>query len=273
MRIGMLLRNSGPLASPDFIAACARAGDEAGLDDLWVLDHIAIPPEESEGSGGRYVDALATLAFVAGITTRVGLGTSVLVVPYRPALATAKWVSAIQELSKGRLTLGVGAGWMAAEFTAAGVDRAARGRITDDTLAFLNDCFANDRVTRNGQEFIFSPRPARPPLLVGGQGPHVMKRIVAFADGWMPTIGEPDKLREPIADLRNRMQAAGKPVPPVIPLTGIDLEDPAHAVDQLRALAEVGCTGVEHAERYESVDAFKRSAERLLAARESAGLN
>ena len=87
MQLGMLLRNSGPPSNADFIADCARAADTSGLDHVWVLDHIAIPPEESEGSGGRYVDALATLAFVAGITARIGIGTSVLVVPYRPALA------------------------------------------------------------------------------------------------------------------------------------------------------------------------------------------
>ena len=95
MQLGMLLRNSSPVATTAFIAACARAGDNSGLDHLWVLDHIAIPPDDAEGSEGRYVDALATLAFVAGITQRVGIGTSVLVAPYRPPLATANWLASI----------------------------------------------------------------------------------------------------------------------------------------------------------------------------------
>ncbi len=272
MQLGMLLRNSGPVATTDFIAECARAGDDSGLDHLWVLDHVAIPPDDAEGSGGRYVDALATLAFVAGITQRIGIGTSVLVVPYRPALATANWVAAIQELSKGRLTLGIGAGWMEAEFIAADVNKSERGAITDATLAFLHECFANDEVTRNGQTFIFSPRPARPPILVGGVGAAALKRTVAYGDGWMPTLGDADKLREPIAELRERMRAAGKPPPQVIPLTRLDLDDPGQAAEQLKRLAEVGCSGVEHAERYDSVDAFKAIAERLLAARERAGL-
>src|SRR5436853_4230812 len=108
MKLGLYLRNMGPQSTRATIIACARAAEAAGLDDLWVADHIAIPPDQSEGSGGRYLDPLATLAVLAGATERIGLGTAVLVLPYRPALATAKWVATIQELSAGRLVFGVG---------------------------------------------------------------------------------------------------------------------------------------------------------------------
>ena len=166
MRLGMLLRNSGPPATAELISTCVQAGERLGLDDLWVLDHIAIPPDEAQGSGGRYLDPLATLAYAAALTTRIGLGVAVLVLPYRPVLATAKWVASIQELCGGRLNLGVGVGWMAAEFKAAGVDRARRGVITDEVMQFLHDCFAQDQIELNGQTFLFKPRPARPPLRV-----------------------------------------------------------------------------------------------------------
>ena len=126
MRIGMVVRNMGAASTRDSVAACARRAEVAGIDDVWVTDHIAIPEQESQGSGGRYLDPLATLAYLAGCTERIGLGTGVLVLPYRPALATAKWVATVQELSGGRLILGVGAGWMAAEFAAVGVPRATR---------------------------------------------------------------------------------------------------------------------------------------------------
>src|ERR1700687_6069151 len=115
MKLGLYLRNMGPQSTRATVLACARAAEAAGIDDLWVADHIAIPPDNAEGSGGRYLDPLATLAYVAGATARIGLGTGVLVLPYRPPLATAKWVATIQELSGGRLLLGGGAGWMAAE--------------------------------------------------------------------------------------------------------------------------------------------------------------
>src|SRR5690554_5404902 len=165
MKAGIYLRNMGPQSERSMLLACAQAAEDAGLDDLFVADHIAIPPDDAEGSGGRYLDPLATLAFLAGATRRIGLGTGVLVLPYRPPLATAKWVATIQELSGGRLRLGVGAGWMAAEFRAVGVPRERRGRITDATLAFLRECFARDEVERNGQRFLFLPRPERPPIL------------------------------------------------------------------------------------------------------------
>ena len=91
MKLGLYLRNMGPQSTRATILECAHAAEAAGIDDLWVADHIAIPPDDAEGSGGRYLDPLATLAFLAGATTRIGLGTGVLVLPYRPPLATAKW--------------------------------------------------------------------------------------------------------------------------------------------------------------------------------------
>ncbi len=171
MKLGLCLRNMGPQSTPQVVLACARAAEAAGLDDLWVADHIAIPPDNAEGSGGRYLDPLATLAFLAGATTRIALGTGVLVLPYRPPLATAKWVATIQELSGGRLLFGVGVGWMEPEFRALGVPYAKRAAITDATLEFLRRCFERDEVEANGQPFLFLPRPARPPIIVGGAPP------------------------------------------------------------------------------------------------------
>jgi alkanesulfonate monooxygenase SsuD/methylene tetrahydromethanopterin reductase-like flavin-dependent oxidoreductase (luciferase family) len=171
VRIGITLRVMGPQATRNTLLDCARAAEDAGLDDLWVADHIAIPPDDAEGSEGRYLDPLGALAFLASATSRIGLGTAVLILPYRPALPTAKAIATVQELSEGRLRLGVGVGWMAPEFRALGVDRRRRGAITDETLAFLDRCFSSDEVELNGQRFLFRPRPARPPILVGGAPP------------------------------------------------------------------------------------------------------
>src|SRR5881396_3828850 len=169
MQLGVVLRNMGPQSTRETLVAAARAADALpAIADLWVVDHIAIPPDDAEGSDGRYLDPLATLAYLAGVTTRIGLGTAVLVVPYRPPLPTAKWVATIQELSGGRLLLGVGVGWMVPEFRAAGVDHVRRGKLTDETLAFLDRCFADDLVEVHGQAFLFRPRPARPPMFIGG---------------------------------------------------------------------------------------------------------
>jgi probable F420-dependent oxidoreductase len=263
MKLGMYLRNMGPQSTTETLVACARAAEQAGIDDLWVADHIAIPPDDAEGSGGRYLDPLATLAFLAAVTQRINLGTGVLVLPYRPALATAKWIATIQELSAGRLLLGVGAGWMEAEFRAAGVPRSERGRITDQTLAFLQQCFSNDVVELNGQSFLFRPRPARPPIFVGGAAPHALRRAAKFGDGWMPMRGDPETLRPQIEELRAAMRGAGKPAPEIVAMSSLPLDDATKTADQLHRLAEIGATRVVHGWRYADASDFARGAETL----------
>lgn len=272
MKLGLYLRNMGPQSTRDTLLACARAAEAAGLDDLWVADHIAIPPDDAEGSGGRYLDPLATLAFLAGATERIGLGTGVLVLPYRRPLPTAKWVATIQELSAGRLLFGVGVGWMQAEFRALDVPYRERGRLTDQALEFIDACFANDVVEANGQPLLFLPRPPRPPIFVGGGPQQSFRRIVRWADGWMPMIpgaGDAELLRAPIAELRAQAATAGKPPPEVAVLTELPLADPEATAARLRAFAAVGATRVGHGWRYADAGEFTRAAEALSRARAS----
>jgi probable F420-dependent oxidoreductase len=267
MQLGVLLRNMGPTSTRELVAQAARAADATpAVADLWVVDHVAIPPDDAEGSGGRYLDPLATLAFLAGVTTRVRLGTAVLVLPYRPALPTAKWIATIQELSGERLLLGVGVGWMAAEFRALGVDRHRRGRIADATLAFLDRCFADDVVDANGQSFFFKPRPARPPLFIGGTPPHAFPRALAHRAGWMPMGLAPDALREPAVELRARAAAAGLPPPEVAVMTGLPLDDPAAARAVVAAYGAAGATRLICGGRYADLDGFRRGLDAVVAA-------
>ena len=267
MRLGAALRSMGPDSDAATLVACARAAEAAGLDDVWVVDHVAIPPDDAEGSDGRYLDPLAALAFLAGATERVGLGTGVLILPYRPALPTAKWVATVQELSGERLRLGVGVGWMKAEFRALGVDVRRRGALADETLAFLRRCFdsgaAGDVVESNGQAFLFRPRPSRPPIFVGGAPPHALARAVRFGDGWMPMGTDPQKLRAPIAELRRIASEAGRPPPEVVAMGRLPLEDRARTAEQLAELSQIGVTRLVHAERHADANGFARSAEAL----------
>jgi probable F420-dependent oxidoreductase len=272
MKLGVVVRNMGPEATRAQIAACARLAEQAGLDDVWVVDHVAIPPDDAEGSEGRYLDPLATLAFLAGATERIGLGTAVLILPYRPALPTAKWIASLQELSGGRLRLGVGIGWMPAEFRALGVERNRRGALADETLGFLRSCFesgeAGDVIEANGQPFLFRPRPPRPPIFVGGAPPHAFARAIRFGDGWMPMGIEPEKLRAPIAELQRLAAEIGRPVQEVVAMGRLPLEDAPRAAEQLAALAQIGVTRLVHAERYADATAFERIAGRLAALRQ-----
>ena len=277
LRLGVVLRVMGAASQPGLLRECAQLADRSGIDDLWVVDHIAIPPDETEGSDGRYLDALSTLAYLAAATERIGLGPSVLVLPYRPPLPTAKSVATIQELSGGRLSLGVGVGWMKPEFKALGVPHEERGRRTDRVLDTLLRCFdpggaGDDVVVENDQPFVFRPRPARPPIFVGGAPPHALERAVRYGDGWMPMGGNAEKLAPSIARLHELAEAAGKPTPEVVSLGGLAAGDPQRGAEQLHALAEAGVTRVVAGSRYADLAGFRECVETLLAARDAAGL-
>ncbi len=259
----MGLRNMGDVADRATLTECAQAADAAGLESLWVFDHVAIPPEESEGSGGLYLEPLATLAYVAGCTQQIKLGTGVLVVPYRPALITARWLATIQALSGNRLLLGAAPGWMAAEFKALGVDRSRRGKITDETLAFIHECFADDVVTANGQEFLFRPRPPRPPIFVGGDGEHAFRRVLELGDGWIPIGKKPDELAPITAELRDRAEAQGKAKPGVVTFSQLNTEDIAEAEATIQAFADAGVDRLVWINRYADSDDCHRAIDKL----------
>mgnify|MGYP001827920231 CR=1 FL=1 len=264
MKIGVTVRNMGEQAAADTMLACVLAAEAGDVESVWITDHIAIPPDDAEGSGGCYTDTLTTLAWLGGATKRIKLGSGVLIIPYRPKLPTAKQVATVQALCGERLLLGVGIGWMDAEFKALGVDRHQRGRITDDTLAFFNQCFGQDEVALNGQRFLFKPRPAKPPILVGGAAPHALRRAAEYGDGWLPMAGDPAKLAEPIAQYRAMTDALGKARGSVTVMTALPLAD-ANAtrqlLDQYRAL---GVDRVVCAMRYVDVDAYRAQLDVLL---------
>jgi len=263
MDIGVTVRLMGGAATRETLGACAQRAEAAGFDAVWLPDHVAIPPDDAEGSGGRYLDILASLAWLAGRTQHIGLGSGVLVLPYRPALATAKWIATIQELSDGRLRLGVGVGWMDAEFRAVGAERRRRGRDSDDILSFLHACFdANDDVVRaNDQPFLFRPHPPRPPILVGGAGAHALERAARFGDGWMPMSADPAQLAGPIRELTERFAEAGRGSPQVVVLGALPRGEVQAGIDLLSGLTDVGVTGFVHGTRYETADQFAQRIE------------
>src|SRR5215469_2207419 len=193
MKFGIAIRNMGPQSTMPTIKACALAAERLAFDALFVSDHLCIPPDQTEGSEGRYLDVLATLAFLAGATERIRLGISVLVVPYRPAVLTAKQLATIQELSGERIILGVGVGWMKPEFDALGVNKSQRGSITDETLRVIRHLFSHDAAAYQGElvsfpAFVFSPRPARPLIWIGGNSKSAIGRVMEFGDGWHPML-------------------------------------------------------------------------------------
>ena len=246
MKYGIAIRNMGPQSTPATIRACAAAAEALAYDALFVSDHLCIPPDQTEGSGGRYLDVLTTLAYLAGVTQQIRLGISVLVVPYRPAVLTAKQLATIQELSGERVILGVGVGWMKPEFDALGINRSQRGRITDETLRVIGHLFSHEAAAYKGKlvsfpAFVFSPRPARPIIWIGGNSERALGRVIEFGDGWHPMLPA-HELKPAVAQLKQKLAASDKSNLEIVVRRGMRFDDLGAAKAKLQAERDAGAT-------------------------------
>jgi probable F420-dependent oxidoreductase len=207
VRVGIHLPQFGRASSPAAITAAARLAEELGFADVWVSDHIAIPAAQDYPSPYLY-DPLLTLAWAAAATERVGLGTSVLVVPQHNPLALANSLASLDALSGGRLTLGVGVGWSAAEFAALGQSFSDRGRRMDEMLDVLRACWGPDPVNFEG-DFVrldamkVQPKPAhRIPIWVGGRSEPAYRRAAERGDGFHAIGLDPDGAAQVVERVR-----------------------------------------------------------------------
>jgi len=246
MKFGIAIRNMGPQSNRTTIRACVRIAEQAGFDALFLSDHLCIPPDQTEGSGGRYLDVLATLAFIAGATEKIRLGISVLVAPYRPAVLTAKQVATIQELSGERMILGVGVGWMKREFEVLGVDKRMRGRISNETLRVLRHLFKTEAQAYRGDlvsfpPFVFEPHPACPPIWIGGNGDSAIARVLEFGDGWHPMLPA-EKLKPAVAALKEKLKFRDREQVEIVVRRGVRFDDIGAARERLAAERDAGAT-------------------------------
>ncbi|MDE0177609.1 MAG: LLM class F420-dependent oxidoreductase [Gammaproteobacteria bacterium] len=224
MRYGIYLPTRGPLAAPDAIAAIARGAESMGYGTIVVGDHIVFPvqveskyPYTVNGGFPGHGDALEQLslmAFVAGVTERARLVTSVMILPHRNPLVTAKMLATIDVLSKGRLTVGVGVGWMREEFQALGAaDFDHRGRVSDEYLEILKKCWTRDPVTHRGESYAFEalhciPHPVQkphPPIWIGGHSLRSLRRVARHGDGWHP-VGATSASPLPPSEFRSLLE-------------------------------------------------------------------
>ncbi len=269
MKYGIAIRNMGPQSTRATMRACAKTAEALGFDALFVSDHLCIPPDQTEGSGGRYLDVLTTLAFLAGATERIRLGISVLVVPYRPAVLTAKQLATIQELSDGRMILGVGVGWMKPEFDALGVDKRKRGRITDETLRVVRHLFTHEAEAYKGDlvsfpAFVFLPRPPQPVIWIGGNSEAAVARVLEFGDGWHPMMPA-DKLKPAVAALNDKLAAKHRPQVEVVVRRVIRFDDLGAAKAKLQSERDAGATYfILDLGRYPSEKEFATQAETFI---------
>ena len=252
----------GPQSSPTIISSIVSSAEKVGLESAWVVDHLAIPPDDTEGSGGRYLDPLTVLSWMAGQTHKIMLGTGVLILPYRSRLPLAKAIASLQELSAGRFILGVGVGWMDPEFRALGVPRNKRGKIFEDTLSFINDCFEKDIMVSNGQEFIFKPSPKKPAILLGGMSAAAFDRAVNLGVGWFP-IGRFSEIKDRIKlfhDLTEKKY--GRPSD-VVTYYNFSGQSETHFCDELNSYRDAGISRVIINKKYETADDWSREFEVL----------
>ena len=270
MNFGVWIPNCRHLATPDIIRGAAVRAEQLDYDSVWVSDHVVVPNANIVSFGETVFDPLVTLGVLAGATSRVRLGTTVLIVPYRNAVVTAKMVSSLDALSGGRIIFGVGAGWVAAESAILGVPFAERGAMTDEYLEAMQELWTKQAPSFSGKYTQFSgltfePKPLQkphPPIWVGGHSRAALRRAAQFGAAWHPINRPPEELRAGRAELARLCQARGRTVPPPLTLRNdvrvmgpgqsapasthggrVLAGEPAALVDQIAELADCG---VEH---------------------------
>jgi probable F420-dependent oxidoreductase len=207
VKVGIHLPQYGRVSSADAIRRAAVHAEALGFSDVWVSDHVAIPAAQDYPSPYLY-DPLMTLAWAAAATSRIGLGTSVLVLPQHPPLWLANALASLDRLSDGRLTIGVGVGWSEAEFVALGQDFHTRGPRTDEIIELLRACWRDDPTSFAGAHYQLDemrvlPKPAHEiPIWVGGSSEAAYRRAVKLGDGYQAIGLKPDTARPVVERIR-----------------------------------------------------------------------
>ena len=238
MQFGFNLPNSGSLAAPEIMARIAREGEGLGDDYLTVTDHIALPDMAEPGypyseSGAFYStdsayrhEMLTLAAWLAQTVSRLRLVLAVLVVPYRPAVLAAKQLATVDVLSGGRLTVGIGAGWLRAEFDAVVTTAfAERGAVTDEYVAAFRTLWTEKKPVMDGKYvhyngLLLEPKPVQqphPPIWVGGESGPSLRRAARLGDAWYPIgtnnahpLDSLPRYKAGIERLRRATEAAGR---------------------------------------------------------------
>ncbi|MGW2312350.1 LLM class flavin-dependent oxidoreductase [Actinomadura luteofluorescens] len=243
MRLGVNVPNFGPGTDPGVLRQWARTVEGLGFDLLMVSDHVAITADVAAQYPAPFYEPFTTLSWLAGVTERVRLGTTVLVVPYRHPLLIARMAANLNDLSGGRFVLGAGVGWAREEYAALGVPYTRRGALTDEYLRAIRAAWEDEGDYRAG----------RIPLWIGGSSDAALRRAVRVGDAWHPLRFALPWLRGALERLKAVADEQGRPMPglePRIvlrltssPVTGPDrlagegtLDQVADDLEQLRLL-------------------------------------
>jgi len=235
MKFGMFLPSFGPMATGpgvvDTLLTITQKAEALGFDSLWVPDHVVLPttiksrypynytgrfPIPSEAS---FLEPLSVLGYLAGVTQRVRLGTWVLVLPHRNPIVTAKMFATLDVLSRGRIILGAGIGWMEEEITLLGAPFKKRGALSDEYLRVMKELWTNPDPQFEGQFCRFSgikcePKPVQQPfpVWIGGHSARAMRRVVEFGAGWVAASRSFAAFQESCEALKAAAARAGRDV-------------------------------------------------------------
>ena len=242
IRLGINVPNFGPGTTPESLRGWIEFAEDAGFSMAVMSDHVAPTREVTALYPDPFYDPFATLAWLAGFTTRLVLGTSVTILPYRHPLAVARLSTNLDRFTEGRFVLGVGVGWSRSEFDAVGVPFDERGRITDECLAVITRAWREPELSFDGDHVRFGvvatgPSPVHGsgvPLWVGGNGRAAISRAVRFGDAWH--VINPDRAWLSGVGLPHLEQTAadhGRPAPRFCPRIKARIVDhPVHPADR-----------------------------------------
>ena len=260
MQIGTSLQNNWGVEDVQSLVQLARKAEEWGFASVWVHDHVFNAAHVYNRIGRKpYYEPLTLLSYVAACTQRVGLGTSVLVLPYHNPLRLAKTAATLDVLSGGRLILGVGVGGVPQESEAMGSPYAERGAITDEAIAILKELWTKEDPSFAGKYYRFSDMPFSPkplqkphiPVFIGGNSPAAIRRAVRLGNGWHPFAISLETLLEGMHSLREYAQQAGRDMAEIPVSVSLPLGNPTprgdalgtdakEIVEKIQAFASVG---------------------------------
>jgi probable F420-dependent oxidoreductase len=243
---------------PEQLAPVARRADGLGFESVWVAEHLVFPtrftsryPYAADGvppirPDSPLLDPLVVLTHVAAATRTIRLGTNVYLLPLRHPIATARMATTLDVLSGGRLTLGVGVGWLAEEFEAAGVDFATRAGRTRECVRALRALWTEDEPAFQGRHVAFGPvrfepKPVQrphPPIVFGGESEAALRRAAALGDGWYGVGHTPETAAARVETLRARLAEAGRETAPFEYTVSIGVPEPTRA--DLARFADAG---------------------------------
>ena len=215
MRLGVNVPNFGPGTNPDVLRRWALTVEGLGFGLLMVSDHIAVTPDVAEQYPAPFYEPFTTLSWLAGLTREIRLGTTVLIVPYRHPLLIARMAANLNDLSGGRLVLGVGVGWAREEFSALGVPFRDRGRLTDEHLLAIRAAWQDETDYRSGHI----------PLWIGGNSDAALGRAVRLGDAWHPLRFTPGWMSEAAGRLTARAAEQSRPGPALMPRIALRLTE------------------------------------------------